>query len=263
MSRLSMATNTPTDNKDFFCRLHRPGAIQEPKKSHRVRIDAAKLDHFIEFINRSHFYQDVAYGVHELKLESGEQIEMPNIVCIITRSTMVALYLKYCTEEGFTSPLSRRTMSRILEVCEASQRKSLRGLDNVAADGVMGIQTIERIVKDLEQAGVDSIWADETRERFNKLELYLKVKYPVHCSMKSSLCKDHCVNFALSDAKEKCFQKPCDHKHEMKCKECKHFKMVLKDLENMIFSQCSGDHAQEQTEDLLYDLRQASEDVFS
>ena len=97
----------------------------------------------------------------------------------------------------------------------------------------------------------------------NKLRLYLKVKYRLHCSMKSSLCKDHCVHFALSDAKEKCFQKPCDHKHEMKCKECKDFKMVLKDLENMIISQCSGNHAQEQREDLLYDLRQASEDVFS
>ena len=58
---------------------------------------------------------------------------------------MVALYLKYCTEEEFTTPLSRRTMFRILEVCEASQRKSLRGLDNIAADGVMGFDTIERI----------------------------------------------------------------------------------------------------------------------
>ncbi|CAB4020031.1 Hypothetical predicted protein, partial [Paramuricea clavata] len=28
--------------------------------------------------------------------------------------------------------------------------------------------------------------------------------------------RDHCVNFGLSDADEKCFQKPCGHKHEMK-----------------------------------------------
>ena len=75
-------------------RLHGPGTIQDTKKSHRVRVDAAKLDHFIDFINRSHFYQDVAYGVRELKLESGKRIEMPNIVRIITRSTMVALYMK-------------------------------------------------------------------------------------------------------------------------------------------------------------------------
>ena len=90
---------------------------------------------------------------------------MPNIVRTITRSTMVALYLKYCTEEEFTTPLSRSTMFRILEVCEASQRKSLRGLDNIAADRAIGFDTIERIVNDLEQANVDSIWAEEARER--------------------------------------------------------------------------------------------------
>ena len=57
-----------TNQARTHARLHRPGAIQE-SKSHRVQIDAAKLDHFIEFINRSHFYQDIAYGVRELKLE--------------------------------------------------------------------------------------------------------------------------------------------------------------------------------------------------
>jgi hypothetical protein len=82
----------------------------------------------------------------------------------------------------------------------------------------MGFQTIERIVNDLEQAGVDSVWAEETKERLKNEKLYLRVKYPVHCSMESSLCKDHCncVNFGLSDANEKCLQKSCGHKHEMK-----------------------------------------------
>jgi hypothetical protein len=196
------------------------------KKAHRVQIDAAKLDHFIKFINRSHFYQDVAYGVHELKLESGERIEMPNIVHTITRSTMT-LYMKHCTEEGFINPLSRHTMFRILEVCEASQRKSLRGLDNVAADGAMGFEAIERIIENLEQVAVDSVWAERTRERLKKGKLYLKCKYPVYCSMESSFCKDHCINFALSDAKETCFQKQCDHEHKGECVECEDLKMVL------------------------------------
>jgi hypothetical protein len=79
-----------------------------------VRVDAAKLDHFIDFINRSHFYQDVAYGVRELKLDSGKRIEMPNIVRIITRSTMVALYMKYCTEEeAYSGTLTRREIRRV------------------------------------------------------------------------------------------------------------------------------------------------------
>lgn len=37
-----------------------PGRVPEKKKDHRVRIDMSKVDHFIEFINRPYFYQDVS-----------------------------------------------------------------------------------------------------------------------------------------------------------------------------------------------------------
>ena len=37
-----------------------------------------KVDHFVEFANRPHFYQDVAYGYKILKLDSGEKIQMPS-----------------------------------------------------------------------------------------------------------------------------------------------------------------------------------------
>ena len=49
----------------------------------------------------------------------------------------------------------------------------------------MGFDTIERIVNDLEQANVDSIWAKELRERLKNGKLYLQVKYPVHCAVES------------------------------------------------------------------------------
>ena len=32
-----------------------PGLAPEEKKYHRVRIDMSKVDHFVEFINRSYF----------------------------------------------------------------------------------------------------------------------------------------------------------------------------------------------------------------
>ena len=66
-----------------------PGTVPEKKKYHRVRIDMSKLDHFIEFINRPYFYQDVSYGTNVLKLDSGETMEMPNVVRTVTRSTMI------------------------------------------------------------------------------------------------------------------------------------------------------------------------------
>ena len=57
--------------------------------SHRVRIDMVKLDHFLTFVDRPYFYQDVAYGQRTLELESGERLAMPNIIRTMTRSTMI------------------------------------------------------------------------------------------------------------------------------------------------------------------------------
>ena len=59
---------------------------------------------------------------------------MPNIIRKVTRATMIRQYLKFCEEEQY-EPLSRASLFRVLEVREASQQKSLSGLDNTAADG--------------------------------------------------------------------------------------------------------------------------------
>ncbi|CAB3997609.1 Hypothetical predicted protein [Paramuricea clavata] len=101
---------------------------------HRVCLDTHKVDHFVEFINRPYFYQDVTYGTRKLSLDGGSQITMPNVIRTVTRSTMVMQYLQYCKEESL-EPISRSTMYQILEVREASQRTSLCGLDNTAGEG--------------------------------------------------------------------------------------------------------------------------------
>ena len=124
----------------------------------------SKVDHFIEFINRPYFYQDVSFGTKLLKLDSGETIEMPNVVRTVTRSTMISQYIQFCQEEK-CEPLSRSSLSKILEVREASQRKSLQGLDNTATDGSAAFQTVERIVDDLEKGGFASQWCTEVKER--------------------------------------------------------------------------------------------------
>ena len=117
--------------------LSGPGTTLEVTTKHCVRLDMSKVDHFVEFTNRPYFYQDISYGSKILILESGDRIEMPNVVRTVTRSTMVEQYLEYCKEQCH-EPLSRSTLFKILEVREASQRKSLQGLDNTAADGAAG-----------------------------------------------------------------------------------------------------------------------------
>ena len=49
-------------------------------------------------------------------------------------------------------------MFKILEVRAASQRKSLQGLDNTAADGAAGFQTLEMLIEALEKGGMKKQW---------------------------------------------------------------------------------------------------------
>ena len=111
-----------------------PGSLIEKLPSHHVRLPAAKIDHFVDFINRPYFYQDVAFGTRKLKLESGEKITMPNIIRKVTRSTRVNQYKQFYKEEQI-EPLSRATLFCIIKVTEASQQKSMSGLDNIASEG--------------------------------------------------------------------------------------------------------------------------------
>ena len=72
----------------------------------------------------------------------------------MTRSTVISQYIQFFQEEKF-KPLSRTTLFKILEVRQASQRKSFQDLDNTAADGSAGFQKIEIIVDDLEKGGMN------------------------------------------------------------------------------------------------------------
>ena len=106
--------------------------------SHRICISEALLNHFIDFVNRPYFHQDVAFGTRKLKVDDGDEITMPNVIRTVTRSTMISQYLHFC-EEQRVKPLSRATLFRILNVREASQQKSLSGVDDIAADRSTGI----------------------------------------------------------------------------------------------------------------------------
>ena len=70
-------------------KMHGPGTIPEIKTKHRVRLDMGKVDHFVEFIDRPYFYQDVSNGNKVLTLDNGDRTEMPNVVRILPRSTMI------------------------------------------------------------------------------------------------------------------------------------------------------------------------------
>ena len=182
-----------------------PGASVEKKTQHKVRMDKAKLDHFLEFTSRPYYYQDVAFGIRTIKLETGEEIVMPNVVRTVARCTIIKLYLEYCDETSY-QPISRSLMWRVLEVQEASQRKSLRGLDNTAAEGADAFETLHTIINELESVGANKNWCLKAHERLRHGKLYLKTTYRDHCQGESNTCADHCKPFALSDPHDSDYQ---------------------------------------------------------
>ena len=86
---------------------------------------------------------------------------------------MIEQYLEYCKEQCH-EPLSRSTLFKILEVRAASQRKSLQGLDNTAADGAAGFQTLEKLVETLEKGGMEKRWCLDVRRKLRDAKRYLK-----------------------------------------------------------------------------------------
>ena len=98
---------------------------------------------------------------------------MPNVVRTVGRLTIIEQYFKYCSEEDF-DPLGTSTLYRILQVREASQRKSLQGLDNIAAAGAEGFDTMHKIADDLKDRGAREKWCDEVQNDLKIGKRYLK-----------------------------------------------------------------------------------------
>ena len=246
----------------LHARVHGPGAPLEKPLQHRIRLDMKKCDHFLEFVNRPYFHQDVSYGIRTLRLDSGDKLVMPNVVRCVARSTMIAQYLQHCEEDTF-EPLSRATLYRILEVREASQQKALQGLDNTAADGTAAFETLVKIIDNIERSGDESYWAIDLKTKLSESKCYLKTNYKVHCKEESSPCADHCRFYSLSDPTCKEFFRNCDHAHDMRCDQCNQLTKVLSDIEERVRKQeNSSFFSKEQQEDLLYDFYEARQDIW-
>ena len=233
-----------------------PGLSVEKSSSYRVRLDTTLVDHFIDFINRPYFYQDVAFGTRKLKLNNGQEVLMPNVIRTVTRSTMISQYLMFCEEEQVV-PLSRATLFRILEVREASQQRSLCGLDNTAAEGSAGFERISKIVDDLQQMGQEKSWAQQMKKSIQDGKRYFKTGYRNHCQQDDSTCPDHCVKFGLSDPNDSDLKEQCAHEHTTSCGECDDITIRLDMIEHVIKSKDTKFYSKEQQEDILYDFERS------
>ena len=155
-----------------------PGMLIEKIPRHSIRIQQHQLDHFLEFIMKPYYYQDVAYCTRAIKLESGEEFVIPNVVRTVAKCTISNQYMDHCKETGF-QPISKSTMWRVLQVQEATQRKSLQGLDNTAAEGKDGFKDFLQIIDELERVGAGKDWCKDVRKRLRESKLYFTVLHTV------------------------------------------------------------------------------------
>ena len=177
---------------------------------------------------------------------------MPNVIRIVGRSRMIEQYLKQCCEED-SDPLKKPTLYRILQVREASRRRSLQGLDNTAVSGAEGFEARHKIVEELEEGGATEKWCEEVRRALKDAKRYLKTEYGMHCQEDGSPCPDHCMCFSLSYPQNPEFRGSCSHEHHASCDSCESLKSVIQAIGKEIESPSITFDKIEKKEDLKHD----------
>ena len=160
--------------------LHGRGAEAPTHAPHlRNKIDLSKLDHFLDFVTSSHVIQDLPFGKRTLKLTSGEEIDIPNVIRVMMPSRLVQQYQQYCKENAYV-PLAYSTLMKVLsQSCLASARKCLQGLDNYLAEGSRGFDELIAIVNQLKQFGLSSGTASCLADSLREGKRYLKSDFKV------------------------------------------------------------------------------------
>ena len=105
---------------------------------------------------------------------------MPNVVRTVIPERIVQQYNLFCGEAGFL-PMGRSTLLRILNVCFASVRNSLQGLDYFTAQGAKAFDDLENVVDKLgDDCGMGLSWAKKTKAQLKAAKRYLKGDYKVN-----------------------------------------------------------------------------------
>ena len=162
--------------------------LPSKEKNVRCRSPQEKIEHFLEFLFSSGLLQDVAYGINNIRFETGEKIKVSNAILTMRYSHTINHYKQICKEASYT-PLSDSSLWRILNGIKPSQRKALAGLDDVTAAAMNGFSTLSKVA--------DAVHC-KSQQGLEMGKWYLKSAYPASCTDQLTV-KSHSTLFALSD----------------------------------------------------------------
>lgn len=158
--------------------LHGRGCPLPKPTQRRMRVPPEMVDHFISFITSQHIIQDLPFGQKRLKLSSGKVLIVPNVIGNMVPERLVQQYQAYCNESSLPC-LGRSSLLRILEVCSASVRTSLQGLDYFTASGAKAFDDLEDAADTLGDLGMGMSWAQQQKKQLKLAKRYLKGDFKV------------------------------------------------------------------------------------
>ena len=144
-------------------------------------------------------------------------------------SRIIEQYTNYCREQQF-EPASTRSLFRRLDICSASMRRSLHGLDNIIAEGTEAFDNLRAIVDTLVENGAGEHWAEIMRRDLKEAKRYLKTDYKTRVGRNENK-SDHCTVHALSDLDIHCDR--CDSLDP-------NFRDTLKKIDDLVISDETG-----------------------
>jgi hypothetical protein len=210
-----------------FC--HGASIDQSPAVIQRFNYD--QVEHFIEFITSEHVCTDLPFGERCLKQSNGNELFVPNTIRNMIPTRIISQYYIFCQENslGFR-PLGQSSLYSLFDLCKASTRKSLQGINYFAADAGEAFDSIEKLIDELH---LDIAKHRRLLENLKRGRQYLKSDYKVHIT-KSSKVGDHCATFVLSDKADKDFRQMCDHEHNDICDECTNLRVTFEEIGHAI-----------------------------
>ncbi|CAF2131505.1 unnamed protein product [Rotaria magnacalcarata] len=140
-------------------------------------------------------------------------------------------YFHYCKEMcSEFEPLGKSSLSTILDTRKVSTRKSLQGINYLAAEAGEAFDSLRKMIEDKVALCSDS---ERLIENLTRARFYLKSDCKVHVTRSSNIA-DHCCVYALSDPEEHNFAQDCDHEHDESYIECSILTNTLNEIERLI-----------------------------
>ena len=203
--------------------MHGPGAIIEmSQKQSCIKISDATIDHFLDFMLSPNIISDIPFGQKKLKLSTGQEINMPSVIMMHTRSKVVRKYIAYCKETGIET-VGERTLLRMMHNLGPKLRRSMAGLDNYAADGGQAFDDLKELLIKLFPNSPNLYIS-----HLDTAKHYLKMDSKPHI-MAGEPIASHCVEHALTDNTKKEFKQKCTShsEHTQKCQKCDELEVLL------------------------------------